>query len=174
MAGSSICCAPCCGASLRKKTQSRGSGDVAPTVFRHLVEELKRLERPSDDAAAASNKRTFGENSAACKMSRVMFSVTRRFVLNSSCLFSAACSMRVTFADQFRVVGKIRRAMSLKALNLWRELVWHSDAVAASLWQVGQMRANGFSAARYQHAHGTTVSQDNEFRLTLDGSAACI
>jgi hypothetical protein len=139
MAGSSICCAPCCGASLRKETRSRGRGDVAPTVFRHLVEELKRPGRPCDDAATVSNKRTFGENAAACKMSRVMFSVTRRLALNSSCLFSAACSMRVTFAGQFRVVGKIRRPMSLKAVNLRRELVWHSDAVTASLQQVGQM-----------------------------------
>jgi hypothetical protein len=56
----------------------------------------------------ASNKRTLGEH-AARKLSRV--------------IFSAACSMRVTFAGQFRVVGEIWRAMSVEAVNLRREIV---------------------------------------------------
>lgn len=125
MAGSSICCAPCCGA---QKTQSPAAA-VALTDLRHLVKEPKRLERPSGDAAVVSSKRTLGENPAACKSSRVMFSVKRRLALNS--LLSAACSMRVTFARHFRVIGKI--------VDMRREVVWHSDAVAASRRQVGQM-----------------------------------
>jgi hypothetical protein len=87
------------------------------------MEEPKRPGRPSGDAVAASNKRTLGENPAARKLSRVMSSVKRRPALNSLCLFSAARSMRGTFAGQFRVVGKIRRATSLKAVNPPREVV---------------------------------------------------
>jgi hypothetical protein len=89
------------------KSRSRGNGDVPPTVFRHLAEEPKRLGRPFGDAVAGSNKRTFGENPAARKSSRVVFSVKRRLALNSFCLFSAACSMRVTFAGQLRLAGTI-------------------------------------------------------------------
>jgi hypothetical protein len=137
VAGSSICCALCCGASLGKK-RGRAAAAVARTVLRHLVEEPKRLGRPSGDAATASNKRPLGENSAARKLSRVIVSVDRRLAMNSPCLFSAACSMRVTFAGRSHVVGKIWRAASLET-DLRREVVWHSDAVAASLRQVGQM-----------------------------------
>lgn len=108
-------------------------------VFRHLIEEPKRLGRPSGDAAAASNKRTLGENPAARKSSRVRFSVRRRLALNSLFLFSAAHSMRVTFAGQFRVIGKIWRAMSLEAVNLWREVVSRLGAIAARQQQVGRV-----------------------------------
>jgi hypothetical protein len=120
------------------KKRGRAAAPVAPTLLGHLVEEPKRPGRPSGDAAAASNKRPLGENPAARKLSRVMVSVNRRLALNSLCLFSAACAMRVTFAGQFRIVGKMWRAMSLE-IDLRREVVWHSDAVAASLRQVGQM-----------------------------------
>jgi hypothetical protein len=137
VAGSSIRCAPCCGASLRQK-RGRAASAGAPPLLRHLVEEPKRPGRPPGDGAAASNKRPLGENPAARKLSRVMVRVNRRLALNSLGLFSAACSMRVTFAGQFRVDGKIWRAMSLET-DLRREVVWHSDAVAASLRQVGQM-----------------------------------
>lgn len=92
-------------------------------MFRHLIEEPKRLKRPSGEAAAASNKRTLDENPAARKSSRVMSRVKRRLVLNSLLLFSAAHSMRVTLSGQFRVIGKIWRAMSLEAVNLRREVV---------------------------------------------------
>jgi hypothetical protein len=102
-----------------------GGGDVAPSVFRHLGEELKRpgasTRGAADAGSAASNKRTLGEIRAARRLSRVMFSPKRRHGLNCLCLFGAACTMRVTSAGQFRVVGKIRRVTFLEAMNLRRE-----------------------------------------------------
>jgi hypothetical protein len=102
-----------------------GGGDVAPSVFRHLGEELKRpgtsARGAAEAGAAASNKRTLGEIRAARRLSRVMFSPKRRLGLNCLCLFGAACSMRVTSAGQFGVVGKIRRVTCLEAVKLRRE-----------------------------------------------------
>jgi hypothetical protein len=103
------------------KTRSGGGGGVAPSVFRHLGEELKRpgasTRGAAEAGAAASNKRTLGEIRAARRLSR-MFSPKRRLGLNSLCLCGAACSMRVTSAGQFRVIGKMRRVTFLEAVHL--------------------------------------------------------
>lgn len=71
-------------------------------MFTHLCEGLKRPRGVPPGAgeigAAASNKRTLGENRAARTLSRVMFGAKRRLALSSLCRFGAACSMRATFA----------------------------------------------------------------------------
>jgi hypothetical protein len=114
-----------------------------PTVFTHLCEGLKRPgtspRGTGEIGAAASNKRTLGENRAARTLSRVMFGAKRRLALSSLCRCGAACSIRVTFAGHVRVFGEIRWAMSLEAVNLRREAVSYSDTVAAAQQQVGQM-----------------------------------
>jgi len=128
-----------CGVA-RQKARSRASGAVAPVVFRHLGEPKRPGCRPrgAAETAAASNKRTLGANRAARKLSRTMFSAKRQFA-SSLCLLGVAYSMRVRFAARFRVVGKMRRAMSLEAVNLRREAVSYSDTAAASQQQVAQM-----------------------------------
>jgi hypothetical protein len=107
----------------RHLREKPGRAAIRATVFRHLIGNRSAWGRPSGDAAAASNKRTLGESPAARKSSPVIFGVKRRLALNSLFLFSAARSVQVTFAGQFRVIDVILPAMSLKALHLRLEVV---------------------------------------------------